>query len=261
MEYLRQSLLALRARLGVFAVLGNHDDKAVHLSAKVRVRAVLEECGVRVLENEALAFVGDLTGRKSSSSTKSPTNQSDSLWRTVLPGSEFDPATKFYLVGLGDPYRGYFAPEQVLPHLPQQENIPTLVMSHNPDTAARLARYRVDLQLSGHSHGGQIRLPFVGPLLPYFGRLFDTFPVLATLNKTTQTIWRQAHTVNNWTWASGLHNVPRTTDEQQPLDQDTPCNRLYTNRGLGTHPPLRLFCEPELSYFRLTNHNNKRRPI
>jgi uncharacterized protein len=46
MRYLRDTLLGLRSRLGTFAVLGNHDDKAVHLDAKTHVRAALEEVGM-----------------------------------------------------------------------------------------------------------------------------------------------------------------------------------------------------------------------
>jgi uncharacterized protein len=39
-----------------------------------------------------------------------------------------------------------------------------VLLAHEPDYADYVQRYAVDLQLSGHSHGGQVRLPFVPPL-------------------------------------------------------------------------------------------------
>jgi predicted MPP superfamily phosphohydrolase len=48
-----------------------------------------------------------------------------------------------------------------------------VLLAHEPDFADHTAKYPVDLQLSGHSHGGQIRLPLLGPVyLPTLGRKY-----------------------------------------------------------------------------------------
>jgi len=50
---------------------------------------------------------------------------------------------------------------------------PTVALSHNPDTAPALARAGADLILSGHTHGGQVEIPFLGPpLLPVRRRAY-----------------------------------------------------------------------------------------
>jgi predicted MPP superfamily phosphohydrolase len=48
------------------------------------------------------------------------------------------------------------------------------LLAHEPDYADVAARYRVDLQLSGHSHGGQVNLPMLGP--PYLPPLARKYP-------------------------------------------------------------------------------------
>lgn len=55
--------------------------------------------------------------------------------------------------------------DATLKSVPREEAV--VLLSHEPDYADEVARYPVDLQLSGHSHGGQVRLPLLGaPWLP-----------------------------------------------------------------------------------------------
>jgi hypothetical protein len=51
---------------------------------------------------------------------------------------------------------------------------PVVLLAHEPDFADYAARYPIDLQLSGHSHGGQIRFPLVGAV--YLPRLARKYP-------------------------------------------------------------------------------------
>jgi hypothetical protein len=62
--------------------------------------------------------------------------------------------------------------EKALTEVPDGATI--LLLCHEPDYADEVAATeRVALQLSGHSHGGQVRLPFIGPLLlPHLGRKY-----------------------------------------------------------------------------------------
>ena len=89
-----------------------------------------------------------------------------------------------------------------------------ILLCHEPDFADSAARKSISLQLSGHSHGGQVRLPLVGaPILPYLGR---KYPI-------------------------GLQAV-----EGSNL-------RVYTNVGLGViFPPVRFNCWPEVTHLTLT---------
>ena len=113
----------LPSRYGIFSVLGNHDIQRP--GAREMVTQALEQAGIPVLWN-AIAY-------------------------------PFGP--DFPVVGFADLWSREFDPT-VLNQL--DPATPRLVLSHNPDTAEQLAAYRVDLQLSGHTHGGQIYIPGIG---------------------------------------------------------------------------------------------------
>lgn len=124
----------LKAPLGVFAVLGNHDE----CGPKIVTRA-LEMHGIAVLRNFAL-FVERRGAR---------------LW----------------LAGVDDVLYGDPRLEDALKTIPKDGF--TILLAHEPDFAETARRYPVDLQLSGHSHGGQVRLPLIGaPYLPPMARRY-----------------------------------------------------------------------------------------
>jgi len=118
---------------GVHACLGNHD----HWTDPDRVASALEEAGVEVLRNRAVEV-------------------DDGLW----------------VAGVDDVWERHADLETALADVPAGATIVLLV--HEPDFADTVAADgRVTLQLSGHSHGGQVRLPLLGPpVLPYLGRRY-----------------------------------------------------------------------------------------
>jgi predicted MPP superfamily phosphohydrolase len=60
---------------------------------------------------------------------------------------------------------------RTLTSVPKEETV--VLLSHEPDFADEATRHSVDLQLSGHSHGGQIWLPIIGaPWLPPFAEKY-----------------------------------------------------------------------------------------
>lgn len=135
-EIIANHLKYLRAPLGVYAVLGNHDwwDNGDH------VRASLEQAGIRVLENE----VGE-----------------------VKRGE-----TSFWLAGLSDIWT---RPQQV-PETVAKAPSGSLViaLTHNPDVFQHLPR-TVPLLLAAHTHGGQVKFPLIGtPVVPSrFGQRYS----------------------------------------------------------------------------------------
>ncbi len=147
--FLKSALQGVKAPLGVFAVLGNHD----HWAGVDEVSEALRSLGVKVLVNES----------------------------TILRKGE----TAVALVGVDDLWVGSPNWEKAFSNVP--EGVPIVLLSHNPDAALfwmpvseqgkfltkhaavskadlqrygkSLRRYPVKLILSGHTHGGHVWLP------------------------------------------------------------------------------------------------------
>ncbi|MFE4107063.1 metallophosphoesterase [Almyronema epifaneia] len=191
---LAQQLKHLRSTYGTYAVLGNHD--LYRCNARQVVTAALTQAGISVLWNQIAYPVGP-----------------------DLP-----------LVGLADFWSKAFDPQPLLDSL--APTTPRLVLSHNPDSAEILQTWRVDLQLSGHTHGGQIVLPGWGPAPAVIRRFRHAVPGWLR-EQIPYMSDRCAKVVKHWEWAMGLSQLGD--------------NQLYVNRGLGTYLPGRLFCPPELT--------------
>lgn len=98
---------------------------------------------------------------------------------------------------------------------------PVVLIYHTPDLAPEAAAAGVDLQLSGHTHGGQVRLPIYGALI-------------------TSSIYRKR-------FEMGEYHLPR--DGRGPMT-------LYVSRGIGMEggvaPRARFLCRPEIVLWTLT---------
>lgn len=131
-----RGLRDLKARDGSVAVLGNHD----HRLDPAAVRRILRSAGVRELKNQHVSIQ----------------RERDSL---LIAGEDDYMVRRARL-------------DRVLSRLPATGS--AILLAHEPDfadTSARTGRFA--LQLSGHSHGGQVRLPYLGaPILPRNGRKY-----------------------------------------------------------------------------------------
>ena len=147
----------LRPRLGKLAVLGNHDYGVFSPTRRPRgptigdqMQHALAAADVRVLRNQSVVL--SING------------------------------ARLQIIGVDDLWSGLCNPDVAF--AAADPALPTIALAHNPDTSALLTEHRVDWLLCGHTHGGQVRLPFFGaPILPVKNRNLDQGRV--QLGKTT----------------------------------------------------------------------------
>lgn len=190
-------LQKLQSKAGIYAILGNHD--LYHKTSRTEITQALTQAGIEVLWNKIAYPLGN-----------------------ALP-----------IVGIVDYHHQEFNPALIFDQL--DPNTPRIVLCHNPDTAAMLQTWRVDLQLSGHTHGGQIVIPCIGAVLPYHKKIVRKTPI--TIRRLLPFLFKEYFIVRHSEWLQGLHQIGK--------------NQLYVNRGLGTYLPGRLFCPPELTVITL----------
>lgn len=133
-----EALSQIQARDGIVAVLGNHD----HWSDPAIVRSILAQAKIWELRNCAVTIQRD-----------------DCL---------------LHIAGVDDIMEDLNDLEKVISDIPSQGC--AILLAHEPDFADESAQSgRFDLQISGHTHGGQILLPVIkSPILPRFGRKYPS---------------------------------------------------------------------------------------
>jgi predicted MPP superfamily phosphohydrolase len=119
-------LRKMTATHGLWAVLGNHDFN----TDPVYVTRALQSEGIRVLENQSAAIERD--------------------------------GARFWLAGVNDVLSLTADLTRTLHIVPAGEAV--VLLAHEPDFADEASKFPIDLQLSGHSHGGQVRIPLLPPL-------------------------------------------------------------------------------------------------
>lgn len=180
------------AGIPTYAVLGNHD-YAMMEPDEIKLEWLAEEtsrrlaaAGVRMIDNDAATLP------------------------LAEPGG--DP---LYIVGVGDKFARNDNVAQALSRLP--DGVPRLALMHNPDSFAKFPPGAAPLALAGHTHGGQIRLPFTP----------------------------------NWSWVS-LVKGGEVNNSGWIENYGQPGNSLYVNRGIGfSLVPVRINCRPEMTLITL----------
>lgn len=187
------------ADIPTYAVLGNHDygmqtpsaTKIEWLAQEVQEK--LETAGVQVLENEAVPL------------SLNTSNQAE----------DAETAALLYIVGVGSHYAGKDKPIEALRQVPREAA--RLVFMHNPKSFVDFPPRSAPVALAGHTHGGQIRIPFT----------------------------------EHWSWMSLFEKDPVHADGWVD-NYGQIGNRLYVNRGIGfSVVPLRINAKPELTWFTL----------
>jgi uncharacterized protein len=170
-----EDLSKLKARVGRFAVLGNHD----HWDGLQQSIDGLEAAGIPLLRNSG-------------------------VWLERGPD-------RLRIGGVGDLWCDQQDVDAALGDATTRDAV--ILLSHNPDVAETLRDPRVGLMMSGHTHGGQVILPFLGA------------PIVTSA-------YGQKY----------LHGMTRG-----------PACNVYISRGVGTVGlPCRAFCRPEVILFTLT---------
>ncbi len=171
------ALAGLRAKYGVYAVLGNHD----YWVNPTGMSGALRDAHIRVLFNES---------------------------REVRIGAD-----SIRILGFDDLWEGDHHLSRAFTGVPPGQIC--IGLAHNPDTALRLVGRPISLLVTGHTHGGMINLPRIGPI----------FCVTSLGTK----------------YSSGMFTIKGI--------------RTYIDRGVGSSWPVRFRCPPEIPVFTLRQAN------
>jgi hypothetical protein len=166
-EWVPELLGAIKTRLGKYFILGNHDLRTGDVG---RLRSAMREAGFTDLGGRALMIADG---------------------RILIAGDE----------------RPWFKGEPQIPDgMPGQPPL-KILLAHTPDRLAWAKQRQFDLLLAGHTHGGQVRFPLIGPVI--------------------------CPSWHGTKYAAGFYHEPPTL--------------LHVSRGTASLFPLRLGCPPEIA--------------
>jgi predicted MPP superfamily phosphohydrolase/membrane-associated phospholipid phosphatase len=178
-----------------YAVLGNHDWGLVqpvwkqatpNMESAEAVRSMLRELGIPALHNQSVPL-------------------------RLTEGS-----APLYIVGIGSHYAAEDEPLDALREVP--DGAPRVVFMHHPDSYEEIPAGAAPIAIAGHTHGGQIALPFTP----------------------------------EWSWLTFVMGDEVHADGWIEQDYGAPGNRLYVNRGIGfSLVPIRIGAAPEITLFEL----------
>ncbi|MCB0114856.1 MAG: hypothetical protein KDD84_12235, partial [Caldilineaceae bacterium] len=174
----RRQRIARYLRFGLHLFFRRVDGEVTGHNDVARLHYELERQGIRWLHNRSVHMNGD----------------------SGVEGLDF------YIAGIDDLIEGRPNLSAALRRVP--EDAPLILVSHNPDVLESPAALRADLLLAGHTHGGQIVLPLLGP----------------THTQSDHLSRREA---------AGYFRRGKT--------------HIYINRGLGEGIPLRLGAPPHIT--------------
>ncbi|WP_028411053.1 metallophosphoesterase [Bacillus sp. 123MFChir2] len=171
-------LQTIHAPLGKFAIFGNHDHGGYGTEYYGHI---MKQSGFEILQNTEKRI-------------------------RLLDGSEIS------IFGIDDIMLGNPDIHGILKQA--QDYLYTIVLVHEPDVAPHIANFPINLQLSGHSHGGQVQFPFFGAIItPTFAKHY----------------------------IEGFYHIKKKYELL-----------LYVNRGIGTtRVPFRFLAKPEITLFTL----------
>lgn len=217
-EELKRTLESLKAKIGCFAILGNHD-----YSHFVTVN---EQGDYDVEEPSSSSNIGKGFKRlfQALSLTKNVTSRAQQVDQhadlmALLKQTSFQVLSNttkrvafhnswINICGLEEYSTGKFNPNLAFNNY--DVRYPGIVLSHNPDTLEELKHYPGDVILSGHTHGGQVNLPW---------------------------LWKRFTMIEHLKFKSGLHIVGKKW--------------AYINRGISSVMKFRWFAAPELTLLTL----------
>jgi predicted MPP superfamily phosphohydrolase len=184
-----EALAGLTSRYGIFACLGNHE---IYAGAAARITELFADRGIHMLVNDAATIcVGD---------------------------------SRIAILGIDDLRAGSPDLRQALSAVENHAGGVKILLSHRPEIFHRAAQHGIDLVISGHYHGGQVKL-LPQPSGLSIARFLTPF-------------------------AEGVFQIPGMTggtpDEQK-------AKSLFVGRGIGiTGLPIRINCPPQIAHLTLT---------